>query len=391
MPTQISTKVSRYPLENFDQPVTLDNWQQTPYSRWGFSHVNELVTTAAILRSRHPRPWLHRDLALTSYQAWQEVEDFLEETHTDGFAVLHRGEIVYERYTAMGLHDRHVLMSVSKSICALVIGILVGKGLIDPEQPVREYVPALAGAGYGDATVRHVLDMTASVRYSENYADPDSEVRQQDRIAGWASPRHDDPADNYEFLASLDAAGQHGQAFLYCSAGTDVLAWVAENVTGLRYADIIATELWSRLGTEDDAFITTDRSGFAFANGGIGCTTRDLLRVGALLLDGGRAGGRQVVPQDWIEDILRGGDPILARGSAYQQAHPQGSYRSQFWVPGDDRGTVYAVGIHGQFVWVDPPSRTVIVKFSSCPDATSVAHNLRHAAGFRRVIELLDN
>jgi CubicO group peptidase (beta-lactamase class C family) len=389
---QSSIKVDRYPGENFPSPITLENWQQAPYSRWGFAHVSELITTASIRRgSDAARPWESQSTTAASSPEWVEVDRFLEETHTDAFVVLHNGKIVYERYLGtFRRQDRHILMSVSKSICSLVIGALVGKGLIDPEAQVETYVPALAGSGYGDATVRQVLDMTAGVHYSEDYADPDSEVRVQDRVARWNNPLPHDPADTYEFLSGLQAAGEHGAAFKYRSAGTDVLAWIAENVTGCRYPEVVSEELWSLIGCEDDAYITTDEAGFAFANGGVACTARDLLRIGELMLNRGRQDARQVIPEEWITDIFQGGDPSLARGSAYQQVHPNGSYRSQWWVPGDERGAIYAAGIHGQFIWTDPLSRTVIVKFSSGPEPTSIEHNRRHAEGFRRVVELLD-
>jgi CubicO group peptidase (beta-lactamase class C family) len=109
------------------------------------------------------------------------------------------------------------------------------------------------------------------------------------------------------------------------------------------------------------------------------------------MLDDGEAGGKRVVPSAWIGDTMRGGDPLVARGSAYQKIHPNGSYRNQWWVPGDARGTVYAAGIHGQFVWVDPPTQTVIAKFSSCPDPVSLASSRAHTEGFRRVVDLLES
>ena len=157
-------------------------------------------------------------------------------------------------------------------------------------------MPELADGAYGLATVQQVLDMTASVEYSEDYHNVDAHVHQQDRVAGWRPRLAGDPADTYEFLTTLRPAGEHGRVFQYCSASTDVLAWVVENATGQRYADVLSSQLWSRLGCTDDATITVDAGGFAFANGGVACTARDLARVGRLVLNGGRVDGQQVVP-----------------------------------------------------------------------------------------------
>ncbi|MBC7633783.1 serine hydrolase [Aeromicrobium sp.] len=140
-------------------------------------------------------------------------------------------------------------------------------------------------------------------------------------MAGWRSPRPGDPADTYKFLADLRSSGTHGDRFQYCSAATDVLAWLAEIWTGRRYPEIASTHLWARLGSEHDALVTVDASGFAFANGGIACTARDLARAGRLVLDGGRRGDKQIVPQAWIEATRTGGRPEAAVGSLFS-GHP---------------------------------------------------------------------
>ncbi|MEO3943351.1 serine hydrolase [Paenarthrobacter nicotinovorans] len=386
-------RIDRYAGQDFKGRVTLDNWQESPFNRWGFAHISELITTATIRRGSLCQPTSRTGSSSVRHgEKWHGVEDFLTATQTDAIVVLQDGKVVMERYFgAFHSRDRHVLMSVSKSVCALVVGILVGRGLIDTEQSVHRYVHALKGSAYGDATVRQVLDMTAAVQYSEDYLDSDAEVQQQDRIAGWRPKLETDAGDTYEFLTRLKPSGEHGQSFQYCSAGTDVLAWIIENVTGKRYADVVSDELWSRLLTEDDALITTDSGGFAFANGGIACTARDLAKIGQLLLDDGNVNGRTVVPSWWISDTMRGGDPLLARGSAYQKVHPEGSYRNQWWVLGDERGTLYAAGIHGQFIWIDPVSNTVIAKFSSCAQPVGLELSRAHATGFRQIVSLLEN
>jgi len=200
-----------------------------------------------------------------------------------------------------------------------------------------------------------------------------------------------DPADTYAFLQGLRKKGEHGRLFQYCSAGTDVLAWVVEAVTGTRFAEALGTELWSKLGCDEDADITIDRGGFAFANGGISCTLRDLARVGEMMLRGGLVGDTRVIASDWVTDTIRGGDrAAVARDSPFQRVHPRGSYRNQWWVTGSDRGNYYAVGIHGQFIWVDPLSDSVIVKFSSWPEPITEQLNRSHAAAFGLVNRALD-
>lgn len=372
--------------------LTLANWQEAPHNRWAFAHVDEIVPTVTIRRQTEPRNGTRPATSLPSDldQKVPGLATFLDDSFTDAFIVVRNDEIVYERYFGgFAATDRHLLMSVSKSLCGLTIGRLVGRGLLDPRQTVAHYVPELAASAYGDATVQQVLDMTVAVEYNEDYQDPSSQVQAQDRVAGWRPRLSNDPADTYDFLTTLRKSGQHGERFQYCSAGTDVLAWVVESVTARRYSDVLATEIWSLLGCDDDAIITVDHGGFAFANGGVACTARDLTRLGRLMLTSGELDGTQIVPSAWVTDTIRGGDPIAAKGSVYQRVHANGSYRNQWWVTGNNRGSFYAAGIHGQFIWVDPPSGTVIVKFSSWPEPITEAWSRSHAKAFLSVGEAL--
>lgn len=382
----VGARPTRYPGE---QPgaLTLDTWQDAPHNRWALSHVDEIVPSMPIARDRSRQ----EPAGLTALATVPDLEARLEASCTDALVVLHDGALVAEHYgPGRSARERHLLMSVSKSLCGLVVGTLVDDGLLRTDARVADVVPALAGTGYGDATVQQVLDMTADVAYSEDYEDADSEVRVQDRAAGWRSPRAGDPADTPAFLTDLRGSGDHGGRWSYLSAGTDVLAWIVEAVTGLRYADAVSERLWSRLGAEHDALVTVDRSGFAFANGGIACTARDLARVGQLMLDEGVVDGQRVVSSDWVHRSRTGGERAAAAGSAYQRVHPAGRYSQQWWVTGNDRGNVYASGIHGQYVWIDPPTRAVVVKFSSLPVAITVAWNRAHAELFTDICRALE-
>ena len=383
---QSTTRPRRYPGAAED--TDLDTWQEAPHSRWAFAHVSDFVPTAPI--ARRPRADDGVD-ALTALDGIRDLRALLEDSYTDAFLVQRDGRTVAEYYRpGFAPDDRHLLMSVSKSLCGILVGTLVDDGLIDVAQPMAVYVPELNDSAYGDASVQQVLDMTVAVDYDEDYRNPQSHVQAQDRIAGWRRRRDTDPADTYEFLRGLQASGPHGQRFQYCSADTDALAWLVEAVTGERYADVLAARVWERLGCAQEATITVDAAGFAFANGGISCATPDLARVGQLMLGGGEIDGRRIVSERWVRQTMAGGDTNAARGLLIQREYPRVSYRNQWWSTGNDRGNVYAVGIHGQYIWLDPLSGTVIVKFSSAPDPVSAAGNQIHARLFREVCGVLE-
>ncbi len=361
--------------------VNLSNWQDAPWNTWGLAHTSEIVPTAVVSRLARAEDVAQTRLGCDSHPSWPA---HLEATAARSVVVMRDGELAGEWYgPGMGRTTRHTLMSVSKSLCGLVVGQLIERRLLREESLIGDVVPRLKTSAFGDATIRDALDMRVSVEYDETYHDPAAHVAQQDRVAGWRPRLPGDPSDTYEFLTTLRAAGAHGDGLQYCSATTDALAWVIEAVTGQRYHEVLSTQLWSKLPTQDDAGITVDPGGFAFANGGFACTTRDLARFGQLLLDRGAVQGRQVVPEPFVEDILRGGDSLAATGSHFQAVHPGGSYRSQWWVTGDDHGVVYGAGIHGQYLWVDPKAAVVVAKFGAHPEAVST-EALRQNAAFMR-------
>nr|3VWR_A Chain A, 6-aminohexanoate-dimer hydrolase [synthetic construct] len=358
---------ARYPGAAAGEP-TLDSWQEPPHNRWAFAHLGEMVPSAAV--SRRPVNAPGHALARLGAIAAQlpDLEQRLEQTYTDAFLVLRGTEVVAEYYRAgFAPDDRHLLMAVSKSLCGTVVGALVDEGRIDPAQPVTEYVPELAGSVYDGPSVLQVLDMQISIDYNEDYVDPASEVQTHDRSAGWGTRRHGDPADTYEFLTTLRGDGSTGE-FQYCSANTDVLAWIVERVTGLRYVEALSTYLWAKLDADRDATITVDTTGFGFANGGVSCTARDLARVGRMMLDGGVAPGGRVVSEDWVRRVLAGGSHEAMTDKGFTNTFPDGSYTRQWWCTGNERGNVSGIGIHGQNLWLDPLTDSVIVKLSSWPD-----------------------
>ena len=270
--------------------VTLGNWQDPPFNRWAFQHIRELIPTARIARGdRRPRRLARaeRDVLSLSYLTQDReltVADLLDETCTDGFLVLHRGQIVTEQYrNGMTPATPHLLMSVSKSVTSAVAGVLAGRGELDVAAAVTDVLPGLRGTSFDGATVQHLLDMRAGTRFDETYDNPESDVRAYERVYLWRpdEPGEDRSADALSYYATLPNDGPHGGPFRYRSILTDVLGWVLERAGGARLHELIARELWQPMGAEFDAEVTVDGHGNAMADGGVCATLRDLARFGA--------------------------------------------------------------------------------------------------------------
>jgi len=356
--------------------VTLSNWQEPPFNRWGFQHVRDLIPTARIAHGEGPvwkLPRAERDLdnlTFTSGRQSMTVGRMLAQTATDGFMVLHRGKVVSEQYfNAMTPDTTHLLMSVSKSITSTIAGILIDRGKLSADSLVTDVLHELRGTSFDGATVQHLLDMRTGTRFSEDYADLTAEVRVYEEIYLWR-PRSGLPlpADATAYFATLQNDGVHGGPFRYRSVLTDVLAWVIERAGGARLAQLIARELWQPMGAEFDAEITVDAYGNAMADGGVCTTLRDLARFGLLFADGGMRGKRRIVPAAWIADTVAGapdGVEAFAMGADSADRRPGAHYRNKWWVIAPRVPAYSGLGINGQMVFVHVPTRTVVAKFST--------------------------
>jgi CubicO group peptidase (beta-lactamase class C family) len=371
--------------------VNVSNWQQPQNVRWAFRHMREIIPTQLISAGTgapSPLPTTGTELGnpvvLRVDGSSSTVEEIFAGTFTDAVMVVHDGAVVDERYVeGMTETTRHLVMSVSKSIVGCVAGVLVAQGRLDPQAAVTDYVPEVAGSGYRGASVRDVLDMRTGVAFRETYTAADSEVRIMERSMGWAPALANDPQGAYAYLATICSEGSHGGAFTYRSADTDMLGWVCERAAGERMADLISTLIWQPMGAEFDAEITCDPVGTAVHDGGISATLRDLARFGQMILNDGLVEGRQVTPAGWLADAF---DPAPGVREAFAHTEneammPGGWYRNQFWFLRTDAGPILlCLGIHGQLVFVDRASHTVIVKLSSWPDAQNpdyLANTLR--------------
>jgi CubicO group peptidase (beta-lactamase class C family) len=364
---------------------TLANWQEPPHNRWAFQHVRELVPTARIRRAPGPvRRLAYADQEMDPRIAFSyekenlTLEQLLADSFTDGFIVLHRGRVVFERYfNGMAPDMPHLLMSVSKSVTAAVAGALAGRAALDVRARVEVVVPELAGTSFAGASVQDLLDMRAGTKFNEDYADLDADVRTYERVYLWRPPvagEPPDPADATEYFGTLGNDGTHGGPFRYRSILTDVLAWVLERAAGQRLNELVERELWQPMGAEFDADVTVDGHGNPMADGGISATLRDIARFGQLYLQRGRVGRRQVLPAWWVDDTVRGAPDGAAAftGGGSTSGYPAGAhYRNCWWVRDPALPFFHASGINGQHVFVHRPAELVVAKLSTWPDALS--------------------
>jgi len=330
-------------------PHTLVQIETTQTSRWG--GIFPARTAAA---SAHP---IAQSVALEPLAGgvpWKgeqvPVEQFLTATETAAFLVARDGVITAEWYgpdtdAATPLSS----WSVAKSFVSLLVGQAIARGQLAESDRLVDILPELAsGTAYDDITVAQLLDMTAAVDIPEDY-------NEYWPFTGTA--RMYITKDLARFMAdnrATDAApGSVGE---YRSAHTQLLGMILARVTGEDLTTLLERDLWQPIGAASDATWNLDREGGiekAFCC--INATARDHLRIGQLVVDGGVVGDAQVVPAEWITRITTPA-PLPVDGWGYA---------AQWWhVPGGDGADLSAIGVYGQYIYVDPPSGTVIVKFS---------------------------
>lgn len=378
-------------MTSSDYPeATLANWRQHPYSVWGFTHVDCLLPVARVAAARAAPLPRAATLELSSLRLdWDgkrmSAQEVLSRTHTDGFLVLKQGAVVAEHYVRQCPDDRHIIFSVSKSVTATLAGVLVEQGLLDPEAPVLEYVPEAKGSAYADCTLRQVLDMTVSIRFTEDYIDPAGDVARYRAAMGWNPP---DPLMGedglHRFITGLQRAEHsHGHRFHYVSPNSDMLGWIMERASGETFASLLSRHVWQPMGMAHDAFITLDAQGAPRTAGGLCVSLEDLARFADMMRGRGVAHGRRIIPESWVHDILHAGDPQAWSRGDMAALFPQGRYRSKWYVPEPSSNVLCAIGIHGQWIYVDVEAEMVAVKQSSQPVPADDAMDRRTLALFR--------
>lgn len=292
------------------------------------------------------------------------ISDWIKSSGTTGLVVLANGKLVFEGYyQGNDAQSQAISWSVGKSFVSALIGFALADGSISSLQdPVGDYVPLLRQSGYADVSIQDVLEMSSGIDFNEDYADPQSGINQlgEEIFLGRSTN---------EWIARLQKAGPAGREHHYISVNTQVLGMVLEAATGEKLASYMEKKLWSRLGPEGDARWLTDAHGTELAFAGLNVRTRDYARFGQLYLDQGRnLKGEQLLPAQWVQDSVTPRTAYLQPGRSLFEGIPALGYAYQFWIPQGGEGEFMAIGVYGQFIYVNPTRQVVIAKNSAYAD-----------------------
>ena len=303
------------------------------------------------------------------------TEPFLQDTKTSALLVIQDDVIRYENYFFGG--DEATVFSsnsMGKSFVSALMGFAVADGFIDSvNDPLGKYIPEFVGTDLENIPIKACLQMASGIDFNE---DTDMNSFSMRTLMGT-------PA--MEVIAGYGVQEPPFTYRRYLSINTEILGQVIKNATGKGLGEYMEAKLWTRIGSAHDAYWTLN-NGTELANGGLSISLRDYARFARLYLHEGNWNGEQLLPRDWIRDSLDISADYSKPG-ANNDGYNAIGYGYQWWVPEGDQGEFMAIGVYGQFLYVNPEQNVIIVKVNADPDFMAEHYELKHVEFFRAIAD----
>ncbi len=328
-----------------------------------FRHIDRLFPSRVVRHGASvlPLPKSKHHLAglsLSSGDRTYSLAEYLALNKVSGVLVLKNGAVALEEYR-LGNTDASswVSWSLVKSISSTLLGAAIQDGYVESlDDKVTKYLPQLSGSAYEGVSIRNLLQMASGVNWNETYTDPQSDRRHmlELQIAGR-------PGSILQFMAKLPRLSPPGTRWNYSTGETHILGALIRAAVKRPLAQYLSEKIWSKVGMESDAtWWLESPGGLEVGGSGLSATLRDYGRFAVFVLGNGKASGAQIVPAGWFPDA---GAPKLVGGHLVP-------YGYMWWSFGPDaeaihQGAFEAVGIFGQFIYLNPRHQAAIVAWSA--------------------------
>lgn len=303
------------------------------------------------------------------------VEKFIEDTKTSALLVIKDDVIKYEKYYLGG--DENTLFSsnsMGKSFVSALMGIAVSEGYVESiDDPIGKYIPEFKGTEMENIPIKACLQMASGIRFDE---DADMSGFSMKTLIGI-------PA-----MKVISKYGMQEDPYTYrryLSINTEILGQVIKNATGRGLAEYMEEKLWSKLGADHDAYWTLSND-TELAMGGLSVSLRDYARFARLYLNDGNWEGEQILTEKWVKDSLDV-SAEYSRSGANNDPYNEIGYGYQWWVPEGTQNEFMAIGVYGQWIYVNPSKQVIIVKTSADPNFTSKNYEPKHVEFFRAIAD----
>ena len=296
----------------------------------------------------------------------EKLEKLVDAVTSGEFGSLHsilvmkNGKLILEEYfDAYSAEDLHMLQSCTKSISSLLVGIAIDKGFIkDVEMKIPEFFPELSeklNKEWGKVSLKNLLKMSAGVNW-ENNADENINVEEPNYLLN---------------ILQRPIKINPGEMFEYRSPNINLIAGIIENVSGMRADKFADLYLFKPLGIELYSWFLIADNSIPDMSGSLGLRPRDMIKIGFLILNNGKWGEKQIIPEKWI-----------AESTSKQIITEWILDYGYFWWTGQSEkhpsiSAIVAMGLGSQFIVVIPELNVVAVTTGYNMEMGEHANSLR--------------
>jgi CubicO group peptidase (beta-lactamase class C family) len=331
------------------------NYTKDCYKVGSFTNMEQLFKNKKILKSEEKYNLEYAE-GNNKNKFNDALSNLIENYPITALLVAKDNKIITEYYGYGRKPTQHFAsFSMHKSFNALLIGIALDQKLIKSiDEPIIEYIEEFSNSEWGAVTIRQLLSMTSGIK-------PEQRKLIIPLLFGNGSV--------IDMLKNVgDRITPPGTVFSYNDANTLILSKIIERVFNKGWHEAFASEIWSKLGVEDNASVLTSRKGEVLANAFFNARPRDYMRLALLMVNEGRnLLGDQVIPIKWANKILGEGEEFsgcpIGPGMNCPGLGPLG-YTYQTWR--SSSGTsIFFLGKYGQLIFVHPASNAVVVILST--------------------------
>lgn len=269
----------------------------------------------------------------------------LEQSPSVAFLIIRRDTILYEKYWDKYNDSSWVAsFSMAKSYISALIGIAIKEGFIKSvEEPITNYLPELMGAAFRKVTIKHLLQMTSGIKFTERYYNPFSDAA---KFYYGTNLR--------KSIEDMKVEYEPGIKFEYKSGNPQLLGLIIERATKRTVTEYLQEKIWQPIGAEFDASWSTDRktNGLEKTFCCLNASARDFAKFGRLYLKDGNWNGAQLIPASWVKESTT---PTLIEGGVNY-------YKYQWWINRCSSHDFSCDGLLGQRIFVYPEKQIIIVR-----------------------------
>ncbi len=256
-----------------------------------------------------------------------------KESESDSLVIVENGRAIYSNYFH-GKDGLYSVQSITKSICALAIGVLLDEGKISSlDLPMSTWIPAWrVDPQKSKITLRMIMNHTSGL--------PDIGTVPE----FWQQP------DIVLAATTTSLIAEPGSSYLYSNIGSSLLQPVIQQAAGKSATDFVHEKVFAPLRILDFRW-NKDKAGQEISSGGIYLRTKDLVKLGKMLLQGGELWGKRVIQAKTLELLV-------------SKSQPYFSYGLLFWLDQSPSGgsLFSAIGWGGQYIVVFPEKNLIAIR-----------------------------